>query len=106
MNLKERETGIRHAKRLLKRQQAAISSRKGARVHDGAMADRVARLRALEIDTCGGCQGLKIEGEPLGSLINVRLRCRFGGSPLELHRLEVTELGEVPECEFRIPFEE
>jgi len=103
---KEREREIGHATSMIRKQQAR-SPKKGARMQDEAVAERVARLRALETDgTCGGCRGLKIEYENRGNLVDVVLRCRLGGSPLNLHRLEVTPLGEMPKCEYRIPFEE
>ncbi|PJE67523.1 hypothetical protein COU95_01950 [Candidatus Shapirobacteria bacterium CG10_big_fil_rev_8_21_14_0_10_40_9] len=106
MSWKEREAEIRQAVSALRKQQARIS-KKGARIHDETMAERVARLRALEnSETCGGCQGLKIEIEEKGRPGGVKLRCQLGGSPLDLHRLEKTPLGEVPECKFRIPLEE
>ncbi len=104
MNFKEREREIHRAKELLRSQQTKIAKR-GSRIHEEAMADRVARLRALEGDLCPTCQGLRIEIVRYGKLTNVSLRCRYRGSPLELYRLEANELGEKPKCELRIPIE-
>lgn len=106
MGWQEREREIRYAVSMIRKHQANIF-KKGSRDHEDAMADRIARERALEDkETCGDCQGLKIEYKNRGSFVGVILRCRYGGSPLDLHRFEKTPLGEIPNCKRRIPFEE
>ena len=90
------EIDPRTAMKILRGRQARIGD-SHARMHDGAMADTVNRMRALE-GICGSCTNLFIEvtRDRLGRE-TVQLRCRVEHSPLELYR--ATGLGQEPVCQ-------
>lgn len=105
MGWQERKREIQDALRVMKGHQRKIG-KKGWSGHEDGDYDRTARMKALEFGPCKICRSLIIEHGRDGKLPVVGLRCEQGYSPLDLHRPFVTKLGEVPKCDFIIPFDD